>query len=576
MERLTGFMTPRNRQATVALADEGDDDRLVNERGAITEAVAPRGTAGGPPEHGEGKEDDLEGAGAALGREIREEEAPTSLSDEEAALIAFEMLPSDVQDASWQYITGKHTLEKLIDVVNLEQYEGLTMEEQEGLVHGVFRVEIHMAVLEILSDSFGAAAVDYQQTVAQEQLAALRSLVNKNPTWCWVTTETGRPPCRIRRWTKPMATKCLAEFRSTSKAAMESRQAARRGDDKPRSLYLRTGEQASAMAEFIRSSSRDRPSTATALELFGQIDSVILMTAEEGLTMRNLQHASRFNAWLSQQCSQWTNTMLPALRQNGCPEHECVHCFFTHVQKMFNMPNLYRLSLEQLKGVKQTELVAGASYVLQFMQARVVTMQLADRTGRSQWEFVSQQACGDQLMRQMLPEYLRQFLLVAAADEYFRECTRTGFPFIMEDVPGHKTLLTLSETTDSVFAALDASTVGKESLPATVFKKPPEFLQRPPVVRSFDFPARRGARPTMVHTAQVGGASSYERPVRETRPGTGPGASYERPVRENRPGTGPGGARCAHDVYPKFWPVKGTGSLPPMVGGVGSSIGLRV
>ena len=129
MERLTGFMTPRNRQATVALADEGDDDRLVNERGAITEAVAPRGTAGGPPEHGEGKEDDLEGAGAALGREIREEEAPTSLSDEEAALIAFEMLPSDVQDASWQYITGKYTLEKLIDVVDLERYEGLTMEE---------------------------------------------------------------------------------------------------------------------------------------------------------------------------------------------------------------------------------------------------------------------------------------------------------------------------------------------------------------------------------------------------------------------------------------------------------------
>ena len=243
MERITGFMTPRNRQATVALADEGGDGRLVNERGAITEAVAGR-----PPGHGEGKECDLEGAGAALGREIRQEEAPTSLPDEEAALIAFEMLPSDVQDASWKYITGKYTLEKLIAVVNLEQYEGLTMEEQGGLVHGVFRVEVHMAVLEILPGSFGAAAVDYQQTVAQEQLAALRSLVNKNPAWCWVTTETGRPPCRIRRWTKPMATKCLAEFRSTSKAAMASRQAARRGDDKPRSLYLRTGEQASAIA----------------------------------------------------------------------------------------------------------------------------------------------------------------------------------------------------------------------------------------------------------------------------------------------------------------------------------------
>ena len=43
MERITGFMTPRNRQATVALADEGDDHRLVNERGAITEAVAGGG-----------------------------------------------------------------------------------------------------------------------------------------------------------------------------------------------------------------------------------------------------------------------------------------------------------------------------------------------------------------------------------------------------------------------------------------------------------------------------------------------------------------------------------------------------
>ena len=191
--------------------------------------------------------------------------------------------------------------------------------------------------------------------------------------------------------------------------------------------------------------------------------------------------------------------------------------------------------------------------------ARVIAMQLANRTGRCQWEFVSQQACGDQLMRQMLPEYLRQFLLVAAADEYFRECTRTDFPFIMEDMPGHKTFLTLPGTTDSVFAASDASTVGKETFPAAPFKKSSEYLQRPPVVRSFDFSARRGARPTMVHTAQVGGASSYERPVRKSRPGTGPG-----------------GARCAHDVYPKFWPVKGTGSLPPMVGGVGSAIGLRI
>ena len=115
-------------------------------------------------------------------------------------------------------------------------------------------------------------------------------------------------------------------------------------------------------------------------------------------------------------------------------------------------------------------------------------------------------------MRQMLPEYLRQFLLVAAADEYFRECTRTGFPFIMEDMPGHKTFLTSSETTDSVFAALDASTVGKETFPAAPFKKPSEYLQRPPVVRSFDFPARRGARPTMVHTSGKNSSSALQEP----------------------------------------------------------------
>ena len=63
-------------------------------------------------------------------------------------MIAFEMLPCDVQYANWQYITGKHTPEKLAYVVDLGRYEGLTMEEQEGLVQGAFRVELHMAILE--------------------------------------------------------------------------------------------------------------------------------------------------------------------------------------------------------------------------------------------------------------------------------------------------------------------------------------------------------------------------------------------------------------------------------------------
>ena len=100
-----GIHDPRNRQATVALADEGDEDRPVTGQVAIAEAVvAPRGTARGAPVapgDGEGTEGNLGAAGAALARgEIREEVSPTSLPDEEATMFAFEMLPGDVQDAN--------------------------------------------------------------------------------------------------------------------------------------------------------------------------------------------------------------------------------------------------------------------------------------------------------------------------------------------------------------------------------------------------------------------------------------------------------------------------------------------
>ena len=58
MERLTEFMTPRTRQATVALADEGDDDRELLGRGALTEAVQSRGSTGAPPGHGKNNGND--------------------------------------------------------------------------------------------------------------------------------------------------------------------------------------------------------------------------------------------------------------------------------------------------------------------------------------------------------------------------------------------------------------------------------------------------------------------------------------------------------------------------------------
>ena len=77
MERIMGFMTPWARQATVALADEGNDNRPVTGRVAITEAAAPRSTAGGAPGHSEGIENNLRAVRAALGREISEEPSPT-------------------------------------------------------------------------------------------------------------------------------------------------------------------------------------------------------------------------------------------------------------------------------------------------------------------------------------------------------------------------------------------------------------------------------------------------------------------------------------------------------------------
>ena len=41
------------------------------------------------------------------------------------------------------------------------------------------------------------------------------------------------------------------------------------------------------------------------------------------------------------------------------------------------------------------------------MQMGITTMQLAHHTGRTQWEFATEQACGDQLLRGMVPAYLK-------------------------------------------------------------------------------------------------------------------------------------------------------------------------
>ena len=97
------------------------------------------------------------------------------------------------------------------------------------------------------------------------------------------------------------------------------------------------------------------------------------------------------------------------------------------------------------------------------MQTRITTIQLAHHTGRTQWEFATEQACGDQLLRGMMPEYLKQLLLVAASDPLYRDCPKQGFPCIVDPVGDEKTMLSLCETTDGIFSDLSSSFEDLES-----------------------------------------------------------------------------------------------------------------
>ena len=508
MEFSREMLTPRSRRAPDAAAiddDPGDDPGMVARRTAVTTATLESTRVEQASERL-----GLDGRtlprtrGSDLRDEIEEETSATSLNDDEVQEIVHELLQERNIDAAAEFVFGRSELERLVHLSSDEEYDQLEPEDQAAVVHQILKFELNLSVLGFLSSQSPHGSTPAAQAAfAQGRWAALQELAVEHPTYVWLTTTKARPGGSISRWSRITAARALEPFYiEQAKAAAQhaDNDAGRKGGGARESgtrLYLRTGEQASAMAEFPRSSSRERPETAQALELFGKIDSILLLTDEDGMSMRNVQHAVRSHSWLQTQYASWSQTMYEPMKLSGAAESDCVAAFFKHIQRMFNMPNLYRMSLQQLKQLAQIDVTGGASFVLQWMQARAITMQLADRTGRSQWEFISNQACGDQIMRKMLPDYLRQFLLVAAADDYYRECTKTGFAQIIEDAEGHQTFLSLCETVDQLFAALDATAAGEGEQSTVAFRTPSTPLAVPP--RSTRFSPRENEPPARAY-----------------------------------------------------------------------------
>ena len=399
-----------------------------------------------------------------------------------------------------------------------------------------------------MGNSQSVSSIDSEKN-ALDCLARLQPKLEENLTWCRLLTAE-RPMGKIRRWARPAA---LAEFESLrqQRLAHSAREVGRVGTQPTSAgrMYLRTGDQAPAVANFPRSSRVQSPSTEESLVLLTQFDTTRLLTGEDGLTLRNMAHAAMPNAWLSLQYSSWTCTMLQPLRNAGKSEAECVEAFFMHVQKMFNLPNLFRLSLTQLKTLKQEDLIAGAAFLLRFMQTRITTMQLAHHTGRTQWEFATEQACGDQLLRGMMPEYLKQLLLVAASDPLYRDCPKQGFPCIVDPVGDEKTMLSLCETTDGIFSNLASSfedlesKTGRGNRSETGGRKwEAEPSSRPPRMRT-----------TYVHTTQTQAPSCGSS-----------SAAVRAPARPFRPtGTGPGGCGARMTRIPNYGRSLGLEPCPP-------------
>ena len=392
-------MTPRLRQAQGA---QGGDDDLIGEdhpfvhHRATTAAAAPTG-ANGPNKGNTG----IGPMGGEAGGQTRLDlqgdfsEDTAFLSCDDVNEIARHLHPNGTQDAGWHTIAAQHELAALPHIGSSEEYDELEHGSAEQLTRQVLTIEIHIAVLEILGLAMGnsqSVSSSDSEKNAQDCLARLRPKLEENPTWCRLLTAE-RPMGKIRWWARPAA---LAEFEGLRQERLARAHSARevaRAETQPTSagrMYLRTGDQAPAVANFPRSSRVQSPSTEEALVLLTQFDTTRLLTGEDGLTLRSMAHAAIPNAWLSLQYSSWTCTMLQPLRNAGKSEAACVEAFFMHVQKMFNLPNLFRLSLTQLKALRQEDPIAGAAFLLRVSCRRVsrpcnLLITRGGRSGNSQW-----------------------------------------------------------------------------------------------------------------------------------------------------------------------------------------------
>ena len=477
---------------------------------------------------------DVRGQAQDLGSDLEQEEAVTSLSTQDAMRVAESLSVEGPKQALSLGLMAQKKLQDAQFFVDNEAFSSFPKDQQEQLLKDLLQIELARNVL----SNFASNSAN---TSAAASLTRLEQRLSTDPVWLMLSTTDAAPAAKINQWMIKTAHK-LAEILEVDIAQRLGEQIsppAASSAASTRTVTIRSGENASAMSPFPVNNKPEKPGLEQTLLLYHMIEKAKIMTPLEGKTLRNLEHAVSKHAWLALQYSSWVLTKLKRLRLNGVSDTDAIDHFYLHIQQLFNMNRLYRLSLEKLKKVAQTELSGGSSFCLNFMHEREVTLQLAEICQRSSWDFDSAQSCGEQLLKQMLPLYKKEFLHIAAGDDEWRVGVRSGFESILESYE-QKCMYELFEIVDEYFDAVDNS---KE--PAVEeFEKKTSFAKMAQ-------PRFRQRATSAIFSATPEGADSSKSPVSARPP---------------RTGTGPGGVRCAHDFQPRYWPEPGTGAMPPMTG----------
>lgn len=192
MDTLRGMMTPRLRQAQGAQGGDNDGEEHPFVHRASTAAAAPTGAnepttgnTGIGPMGGE--------AGGQTRLDLQEEfaEDTTFLGYDEVNEIARHLYPSETQDAGWHTIAAQQELAALPTISSSEEYDELEHGSAEQLTRQVLKIEMHIAVLEILGQPMGnsqSVSSIHSEKNAQDCLARLRPKLEENPTWCRLLT----------------------------------------------------------------------------------------------------------------------------------------------------------------------------------------------------------------------------------------------------------------------------------------------------------------------------------------------------------------------------------------------------